>query len=159
MTKYKQPHVRDLGHGKFQSFIIMLMRFRYCLIMPAKPSKLVRLSTAFYVYQRSFITLLIIKISNIHIIINIRIHSDFPCKALPSCFSFISCLPYKIFFQSIKNSLGNRQFYLRWLLWVVGCPVVTGGAIVLTAPPEAAEIEREKVKGIHLAFLGPVYMK
>lgn len=42
---------------------------------------------------------------------------------------------------------------------MVGCPVVTDGAIVLTAPPEAAEIEREKVKSIHLAFLGPVYMK
>lgn len=27
---------------------------------------------------------------------------------------------------------------------MVGCPVVTGGAIVLTASPEAAEIERER---------------
>lgn len=94
----------------------MLMRFRYCLIMPAKPSKLVRLSTAFYVYQRSFITLLIIKISNIHIIINIRIHSGFPCKALPPCFSFISCLPYKNFFFS--------QLKIVWVIdnfTYVGC--------------------------------------
>lgn len=70
--------------------------------MPAKPSKLVRLSTAFYVYQRSFITLLIIKISNIHIIINIRIHSDFPCKALPSCFRLSLVCRIRFFFSQLK---------------------------------------------------------
>ena len=76
---------------------------QFCLIMLVKPSKHVCLSTAFYVCQKGFITLLIIKISNIHIIINIHIHSGFPCKALLSCFSFISCLPYKIlFFSQLK---------------------------------------------------------